>query len=103
MQSQRTEQSGIPSADLAGALISPKVQHRASITEPQVVGGLMRAIDGQPTTRATLQVIAVTFVRPGELRHAEWKEFDTKNAVWSIPAEKMKMADYTRCRSPVKR
>jgi integrase len=84
-----------PSADLAGALISPKVQHRASITDPKAVGALMRAIDeldGQQTTRAALQLIAVTFVRPGELRHAEWKEFDIQNAVWNIPAEKMKMS-----------
>jgi integrase len=83
-----------PSADLAGALISPKVQHRAAITEPKAVGALLRAIDdldGQPTTRAALQLIALTFVRPGELRHAEWKEFDIPNAVWNISAEKMKM------------
>jgi len=84
-----------PSTDLAGALISPKIQHRAAITEPKAVGALLRAIDdldGQPTTKAALQVIAVTFVRPGELRHAEWKEFDIPNAVWNIPAEKMKMS-----------
>jgi len=83
-----------PSTDLAGALISPKIQHRAAITEPKAVGALLRAIDdldGQPTTKAALQLIAVTFVRPGELRHAEWKEFDIPNAVWNIPAEKMKM------------
>ncbi|MET4456498.1 integrase arm-type DNA-binding domain-containing protein [Bradyrhizobium sp. RT3b] len=83
-----------PSGDLAGALISPKVQHRASITEPKRVGALLRAvddIDGQITTRAALQLIALTFVRPGELRHAEWKEFDLRGAVWSIPKEKMKM------------
>lgn len=83
-----------PSGDLAGALISPKVQHRASITEPKAVGALLRAvddIDGQVTTRAALQLIALTFVRPGELRHAEWKEFDLRGAVWSIPKEKMKM------------
>ena len=83
-----------PSADLAGALISHKVTHRAAITEPKAVGALLRAIDeldGQPTTKAALQLIAVTFVRPGELRHAEWKEFDLQNAVWNIPAEKMKM------------
>jgi integrase len=84
-----------PSADLAGALISPRVQHRASITKPMAVGALMRAIDeldGQPTTRVALQLIALTFVRPGELRHAEWKEFDILSAVWNIPAEKMKMS-----------
>jgi integrase len=83
-----------PSTDLAGALISPKVQHRAAITEPKAVGALLRAIDdldGQPTTRAALQLIVVTFVRPGELRHAEWSEFDVPNAVWNISAKKMKM------------
>lgn len=83
-----------PSADLAGALIAPKVQHRASITEPKAVGGLLRAIDdidGQATTRAALQLIALTFVRPGELRHAEWTEFDPRKAIWDIPAQKMKM------------
>src|SRR3984885_8015679 len=84
-----------PSTDLAGALISPKTQHRAAITEPKSVGALLRAIDdldGQPTTKAALQLIAFTFVRPGELRHAEWIEFDIPNAVWNIPAAKMKMS-----------
>ncbi|SNT53041.1 Integrase [Tardiphaga sp. OK246] len=83
-----------PSADLTGALIAPKVSHRAAITEPKAVGALLRAIDdmdGQITTRAALQLIALTFVRPGELRHAEWKEFDLRDAVWNIPKEKMKM------------
>jgi integrase len=83
-----------PSADLAGALISPKVQHRAALTEPHAIGALLRAIDdfdGQPSTRAALQLAPLVFVRPGELRHAEWTEFDLENAVWSIPAEKMKM------------
>ena len=54
----------------------------------------MRAVedlDGQPTTRAALQLLALTFVRPGELRHAEWLEFDLAKQVWSIPADKMKM------------
>lgn len=83
-----------PTGDLAGALISPKVQHRAAITEPKAVGALLRAvddIDGQVTTRAALQLIALTFVRPGELRHAEWKEFDVRGAIWNIPKEKMKL------------
>lgn len=83
-----------PSADLAGALIAPKVNHRAAIIEPNAVGALLRAIDdmdGQITTRAALQLIALTFVRPGELRHAEWTEFDLEGAVWNIPKEKMKM------------
>lgn len=83
-----------PSTDLVGALIAPKVQHRAAITEPKEVGALLRAmedVDGQPTTRAALKLLALTFVRPGELRHAEWTEFDLDNAVWAIPAHKMKM------------
>ncbi len=83
-----------PSTDLAGALISPKVQHRAAITEPKAVGALLRAIDGfdgQPATKAALQLAPLVFVRPGELRNAEWTEFDLRAAVWSIPAAKMKM------------
>jgi len=70
------------------------VTHRAAITEPKAVGALLRAIDdidGQVTTRAALQLLALTFVRPGELRHAEWTEFDIRNKVWNIPSEKMKM------------
>ncbi|WP_166300381.1 tyrosine-type recombinase/integrase [Bradyrhizobium sp. 2S1] len=83
-----------PAADLMGALITPTVAHRPAITEPKAVGALLRAIDGldgQIAIRAALQLLALTFVRPGELRHAEWKEFDLDGAVWIIPAEKMKM------------
>jgi integrase len=72
-------------------LISPKVQHRAAITDPKAVGTLLRAIDdvdGQATTKAALQRIALTFVRLGKLRHAEWTEFDLSGAVWNIPAKK---------------
>jgi len=83
-----------PSVDLRGALTSPKVKHRATITEPKAIGALLRAIDdfeGQPPTRAALRLAALLFVRPGELRHAEWKEFDFEEAEWVIPAEKTKM------------
>jgi integrase len=83
-----------PSMDLRGALTTPQVTHRPTIIEPADIGALLRAIDGfdgQPTTRAALRLAAYIFVRPGELRHAEWKEFDLANALWSIPAEKMKM------------
>jgi integrase len=83
-----------PSMDLRGALTTPKVSHRATIVDPTGIGALLRAIDGfagQPTTRAALRLAAYFFVRPFELRHAEWKEFDLGAAVWSIPAEKMKM------------
>jgi integrase len=82
------------SSDLRGALITPKPTHRAAILEPQALGGLLRAIeghDGQPTVRIALRMAAHVFVRPGELRTAEWAEFDLKARVWTIPAEKTKM------------
>jgi integrase len=83
-----------PSMDLRGALTTPIVSHRASIVDPAAIGALLRAIDGfagQPTTHAALRLAAYTFARPGELRRAEWAEFDLDAAVWSIPAKKMKM------------
>lgn len=82
------------SLDLRGALITPKAKHRAAITKPAEVGALLRAIDGytgQPTTRMALQLSALMFVRPGELRHARWQEIDLPEKVWRIPAETMKM------------
>ncbi len=81
-------------ADLKGALASPIVQHRAAIIEPKAFGGLLRALDtyeGGPETKAALELLPLTFVRPGELRAAEWAEFDLEAAVWAIPATKMKM------------
>jgi integrase len=82
------------SADLRGALLSPKVKHHAAIIDPKGVGALLRAIDGfdgQPTTRWALQIAPHVFVRPGELRQAEWAEIDLEAAVWRIPAHRMKM------------
>jgi integrase len=82
------------SADLRGALASVKVTHRAAITRPVEVGSLLRVIDGyegSPATLAALKLLPHVFVRPGELRHAEWNEFDLEDAVWTIPAVKMKM------------
>jgi integrase len=75
------------SLDLRGALTTPKVSHRPAVTEPAEVGALLRAIDGytgQPTTRMALQLSALLFVRPGEIRHASWREFDFSEAVWRI-------------------
>jgi integrase len=80
--------------DLRGALTTPKVMHRAAITDPGELGKLLRAIEGyygQPTTRLALQLSALLFVRPGELRHARWKEIDFDKAVWIVPAATMKM------------
>jgi integrase len=83
-----------PSADLRGALTSPKVNHRAAIVDPVGIGALLRAIDGYdglPMTKAALRLAPLVFVRPGELRHAEWPEFDLAAAEWRIPPAKMKM------------
>ncbi|MBI1330929.1 MAG: tyrosine-type recombinase/integrase, partial [Alphaproteobacteria bacterium] len=83
-----------PTIALRDALIRPKVTSRAAITEPKAFGGLLRAIDsfeGQPETRAALKLLALLFPRPGELRLAEWNEFDIEKAVWNIPAARMKM------------
>ena len=85
---------GDPTGALKGALAAPVVNHRAAIIEPKAFGGLLRAIanyDGGPETRAALELLALTFVRPGELRAAEWAEFDLDAGVWAIPGEKMKM------------
>ncbi|MDE2463048.1 MAG: integrase arm-type DNA-binding domain-containing protein, partial [Alphaproteobacteria bacterium] len=73
-----------PTIALRDALIRPTVTSRAAITEPKALGGLLRAIDsfeGQPETRAALKLLALLFPRPGELRLAEWNEFDFENAV----------------------
>ncbi|HEX7342165.1 MAG TPA: integrase arm-type DNA-binding domain-containing protein [Rhodanobacteraceae bacterium] len=83
-----------PVADLKGALPSPAEHHHAAITKPDELAGLLRAIDdysGDPVTRAALKLSALLFVRPGELRHAEWQEIDMDAGEWNIPAGKMKM------------
>lgn len=83
-----------PTQDLRGAIATPKPKHRAAITDPKNVGGLLRAIDGfsgHLTTQIALKLLALTFVRPGELRHAQWSAFDLAQNVWNIPAERMKM------------
>jgi integrase len=81
-------------ADLQGALVSPTVKHHAAILEPKAVGALLRAIDGfdgHPLTRWALRLAPHLFVRPGELRQAEWSEIDLEGAVWRIPGARMKM------------
>lgn len=81
-------------ADLRGALASPKKKHLAAITDPTKVADLLRAIDGLEgsfVVKSALRLAALVFVRPGELRKAEWSEIDLEAAEWNIPAEKMKM------------
>ena len=83
-----------PTVALRGALTEYKPKPRAAIIEPKAFGALLRAIDsfdGQPTTAAALKLMTLLFPRPGEMRAAEWAEFDLTEAVWTIPAERMKM------------
>lgn len=83
-----------PASPLRGALSPTKEHHHASITEPKEIGALLRAIDGydgQLITQCALKFAPLVFVRPGELRHAEWSEIDFDNAEWRIPAVRMKM------------
>jgi len=83
-----------PAAPLVGALKPPPKKHYASITDPKEVGRLLRAIDkyqGSQIVYCAFKLSPLLFVRPGELRQAEWKEFDLEAAEWRIPKEKMKM------------
>ncbi|MDD2326521.1 MAG: tyrosine-type recombinase/integrase [Alphaproteobacteria bacterium] len=83
-----------PTRDLRGALSPTNEKHHASITEPGAVGELLRTIEtykGSLITRCALKLAPLVFVRPGELRHAEWSEINMETKEWRIPAAKMKM------------
>src|SRR6185437_7811584 len=80
--------------DLRGSLTPWKPQHYASMTDPDQVGGLLRAIDGftgSYVVAALLKLSPLVFTRPGEVREAAWAEFDLDKAEWNIPAERMKL------------
>lgn len=82
-----------PAADLRGALKPSPKNHLAAITKPRRVGELLRAIweyPGSLVVRCALQIAGYVFVRPGELRQAEWSEFDLEAAEWRIPGPRMK-------------
>jgi integrase len=81
-------------ADLRGALPPVKEKHHASITDPKAIGELLRDIEGYQgafVTRSALRLAPLVFLRPGELRKAEWLEIDLDKAEWRIPADRMKM------------
>lgn len=85
-----------PASGLTKALPPVKTKHLASITDVSKIPGLLRAIDayeGTHVVKCALQLAPLTFVRPGELRNAEWSEIDFKTATWNIPATKMKMRE----------
>lgn len=83
-------------ADLTGALLPYAPTHHAALIEPTAVAGLLRAIDSldeSPQMRCGLWLLALTFVRPGELRKARWEEIDTARALWTLPAARTKQRD----------
>lgn len=84
-----------PTYALRGALIAPKVSHMAAATDRETFANIIRAIwdydGGSLATRAALKLLALLYTRPGELRLALWEEFDLEKAIWTIPAERMKM------------
>lgn len=90
----RADRNPVP--DLKGALQPVKHTHHAAITNPKAVAGLLRALDGYEgtlVTKCALRLAPLVFVRPGELRNAEWSEIDLDKAEWNIPAVKMKMRE----------
>ncbi|NWF38541.1 tyrosine-type recombinase/integrase [Mariprofundus sp. NF] len=85
-----------PTTNLIDALTARKSKKMATIIEPKQIGQLLRVIEGYEGTfvvTCALRMAPYLFVRPGELRHAEWSEFDLDAGMWSIPGQKMKMDD----------
>lgn len=84
-----------PTADLVGVLRAPKVEHRPALARGELKE-FYRRLAAEPIyqpTRIAMHLLMLTFVRPGELRHARWEEFDEERAEWRIPAERMKMRE----------
>lgn len=91
VQTGRIEQNPVP--DLKGALQPHVAKHFAAVTDPAKVGEMLRAIDGYtglPTTKAALQLAALFFQRPGNIRAMEWAWIDLDNAMLAIPPADMK-------------
>ena len=83
-----------PTFGLRGALITPIISHRAAIVDKELYKELMNNIweyNGSPETVAGLKLMACLYPRPGELRRANWSEFNLKNKIWVLPKERMKM------------
>ena len=93
-----------PAADLTGALEQPKIKHFSSITNPDQIGDLLRALhgyQGSVVTQAALKLAPLVFVRPGELRHAKWAEMDLDAGEWRYEVSKTRHPISSRC--PLKR
>lgn len=82
-----------PAEDLAGALEQPRTKHFASLTDPEQIGELLRALhsyQGSPVTQAALRLAPLLFVRPGELRAAKWADIDLDAGEWRYVTSKTK-------------
>ena len=82
-----------PAADLTGALERLQVRHFPSVTKPEQIGALLRALhsyQGSVVTQAALKLAPLVFVRPGELRHAKWEDIDLDAAEWRYMVTKTK-------------
>lgn len=82
-------------ADLRGALAPVQVTHYAAVTEPEKVAELLRGLDvyqGSFIVRCALLLAPLLFVRPGELRRAEWADIDLETAEWRYTVTKTKTA-----------
>lgn len=91
VQTQRAERD--VTADIRGALTHRTTNHYPAITEPARIGELLRMIDayvGDPSVMYALRILPYVFVRPSELRRAQWPEFDLRVGLWKVPAERMK-------------
>ena len=89
IRTERAERD--PAADLRDALPAPVTHHLPAVVDPKEIGPLLRALDdyaGEPTTRAALQLTPLLFVRPGELRTAEWADFDLEAGTWNYKPSK---------------
>ena len=83
-----------PVGNITKTLATPIVKHRPALLDKKEIGGLLRAIDdyqGSFSTKQAMKLLPHVFVRPGELRFAEWSEFDLNKKIWTIPAQRMKM------------
>jgi integrase len=83
-------------SELSDALVKHHAKNHAAITNPERVGGLIRAVSaygGYIPVRYGLVILAHTFLRPGEVRYGEWSEIDWERRIWAVPAQRMKMKD----------
>jgi integrase len=85
-----------PVISLRGALSTVRQEHYAALTDPADFAELLRSIEtyrGEATTKAAMQLLALTFQRTKEVRFAEWSQINLDEALWRIPAEIMKMRE----------